>query len=73
MEQEFLRLAAKVFGVDVSEISVETEYKVFEKWDSLKMLMLVMEIEAEYDVVIPIEALGKIKKLKDLYGMVERG
>ena len=73
MEQEFLRLAAKVFGVDVSEISVETEYKVFEKWDSLKMLMLVMEIEAEYDVVIPIEALGKIKMLKDLYGMVERG
>ena len=70
MEQEFLRLAAKVFGVDVSEISVETEYKVFEKWDSLKMLMLVMEIEAEYDVVIPIEALGKIKKLKDFLGYI---
>ena len=70
MEQEFLRLAAKVFGVDVSEISVETEYKVFEKWDSLKMLMLVMEIEVEYDVVIPIEALGKIKKLKDFLGYI---
>lgn len=73
MEREFLALAARVLGVDVSEISVETEYKVFEKWDSLKMLMLVMEMEAEYDVVIPIEAFGKIKKLKDLYGMVERG
>lgn len=70
MEQEFLSLAAKVLGVDVSEISVETEYKVFEKWDSLKMLMLVMEIEAEYDVVIPIEALGKIKKLKDFLGYI---
>lgn len=73
MEQEFLSLAAKVLGVDVSEISMTTEYKVFARWDSLKLLMLVMEIEAEYDVVIPIEALGKIKTLKDLYGMVERG
>ena len=73
MEQEFLAFAAQVLGVDASEISMTTEYKVFEKWDSLKMLMLVMEIETEYDVVIPIEALGKIKTLKDLYGMVERG
>ena len=70
MENEFLMFVADILESDVSEISMETEYRVFEKWDSLKMLRLVMELEAKYDVSIPIECLGKIRRLKDLYGMV---
>jgi Phosphopantetheine attachment site. len=70
MEKEFIAFVAGVFEVDISEISLHTEYKVFEKWDSLKMLTLVMELEAAYDVVIPIETLGRIKTLKDLYKLV---
>lgn len=70
MENEFLMFVAEILETDVSEISMETEYRVFEKWDSLKMLRLVMELEAKYDVSIPIECLDKIRRLKDLYGMV---
>lgn len=70
MENEFLMFVAEILEADVSEISMETEYRDFEKWDSLKMLRLVMELEAKYDVSIPIECLDKIIRLKDLYGMV---
>ena len=70
MENEFLMFVAEILEADVSEISMETEYRAFEKWDSLKMLRLVMELEAKYDVSIPIEFLDKIRRLKDLYGMV---
>ncbi len=70
MEKEYLAFVAEIFKVNITEINMDTEYKVFEKWDSLKMLTLVMELEAKYDVTIPIENLGKIRTLKDLYDMV---
>ena len=41
------------------------------KWDSLKMLTLVMELEAEYGVSIPMESLGKVKTLSDMYEFVK--
>ncbi len=70
MEERFLEFVADVMDVDVSEISLDTEYKVFGAWDSLMMMTLVMEIEAEYDVSVSVEALNNIKKLADLYEIV---
>jgi acyl carrier protein len=40
------------------------------KWDSLMMLTLIMELEAEYGKTIPLEKLGKVKTLSDLYEIV---
>ena len=67
----FLEFVAEIMDVDVEEISMETKYKEFEKWDSLMMLTLVMEIEAEYNVLIPMEKLGTVKTLADLYETVK--
>ena len=41
------------------------------KWDSLMMLTLVMELEAEYNVSIPVESLGNVKTLADMYAFVK--
>lgn len=71
MEKEFLKFVADVMETDVSEISLETVYQEYEKWDSFMMLTLVMELEAEYGVSIPIESLGKVKTLADLYEFVK--
>lgn len=68
----FIDFVAEVMDVDPDEISMETEYKTYEKWDSLMMLTLVMEIEAEYDVSIPMEKLGSVKTLADLYEFVKK-
>lgn len=65
--EKFLALASDILEVDPEEISLETAYGAFESWDSLRMMRLIMEIEAEYDVVIPIEHAAKIKTLNDLY------
>ena len=71
MEQKFLEFVADVMEKDPSLISMDIEYKKFEGWDSLMMLTLVMEIEAEYGVSIPIEKLGDIKVLADVYEYVK--
>ncbi len=69
--EKFLAFVADIMKVDVSEISMETRYKDG-KWDSLMMLTLVMEMEAEYGVSIPIESLGNVKTLADLYEFVKQ-
>lgn len=71
MEKSFLEFVASVFKEDVGRLSFDTEYKRYDKWDSLMMLTLVMELEAEYGISISIENLGKINTLADLYELVK--
>lgn len=71
MEQRFLSFVADVMEKDSSEITMDIRYKEFSGWDSLMMLTLVMELEAEYGVSIPIESLGSVKTLADLYAFVK--
>lgn len=66
----FLELVAEIMGVELTDISMETEYKNYDKWDSLMMLTLVMELEAEYRILIPIEKLDNVKTLRDMYELV---
>lgn len=68
--EEFLRFVAEIMEVDAKEISMEMAYGEFDVWDSVMFLQLVMEIEAEYAVQIPIEKYGTVKTLKDLYEFV---
>ena len=67
----FLDFVADVMGVNASDICMETRYKEG-KWDSLMMLTLVMELEAEYGVSIPMERLGDVETLADLYEFVKQ-
>lgn len=69
MEEKFLEFTAEIMEVDEGEISMETRYKEG-VWDSLMMITLVMELEAEYGVSIPMEKLGGVKTLRDLYDLV---
>lgn len=69
---DFLSFVADVMGVDVSDITPDIEYKEFEKWDSLMMLTLIMEMEAEYGISIPMESVGHVKTLSDMYEFVKQ-
>ena len=71
METKFLEFVAEIMEVDAAEITMETPYKEYEPWDSLMMLTLVMELEQEYDVSIPVEKLGNVKTLNDLYELTK--
>ena len=56
------------FIVNDKEVAtIEEWFKEFKKWDSLMHMRLVMEIEEEYDVEIPIEEVPTIKTLNDFY------
>ena len=63
---DFITLIAEVMGVDSRTLSLDTAYGE-EPWDSLMHMRLVMEVEEEYDVEIPIDEVPDIKTIKDLY------
>lgn len=69
--QEFLTFVAGVMQVNPAELSGETRFKEYKKWDSLMHMRLVMEIEEEYDVEIPIDEVPNIKTLSDFYKYTE--
>lgn len=69
--QEFLSFVADIMQVDSSELSAETRYKEFNKWDSLMHMRLVMEVEEKYGVEIPIDEIPNIKTLNNLYQFVK--
>lgn len=71
MEQKFLEFVADIFGVNVSEISLDTKYGEIPAWDSLMQLRLVGEIDDEFGVDIPIDEVPNIKTLRDYYKYIE--
>ena len=68
MEQKFLDFVAEIMEED--SVTMDMPYKEG-NWDSLMMLTLVMELEAEYGVSIPMENLGNVKTLADMYAFVK--
>ena len=66
--KRFLEFVAEIMEED--QVTMDTPYKEG-KWDSLMMLTLVMELEAEYSVSIPMESLGDVKTLADLYELIK--
>lgn len=69
--QDFINFVARVMEIDPSEINEDTAYGQHEKWDSLMHMRLVMEIEEEYDVEIPIDEVPHIKTIKDFYQYIQ--
>lgn len=69
--QDFINFVAGVMEIAPSEINEDTAYGQHEKWDSLMHMRLVMEIEEEYDVEIPIDEVPHIKTIKDFYQYIQ--
>lgn len=69
---KFIDFISSIFEVDPSELSEDTAFGQYEKWDSLMHMRLVMEIEDEYNVEIPIDEVSNIKTLKDFYQYIQK-
>lgn len=69
--EEFLEFIADVLEVNKDTLSLDTEQKDIETWDSLMQLRLVGEIETKYGIMIPMDKISKLTTLRDFYQYVE--
>ena len=60
-----------VFEVDVESINEDSTQETIENWESIKTLDLVVSLEEEFDVVIPIEEVGNMTSFKYIKNMIE--
>ncbi len=72
MEEKFIAFIAEIMDIDLEKISLDTAYGSIDSWDSLMHMRLVMEIESEFQVDIPMSEIPKINTLRDFYQYIQR-
>ena len=66
--KKFIELAAEVFEVEPEEISMETVFREeIEGFSSLMGFSLIVMMEDEYNVRVPVEEFLECKTVGDLY------
>ena len=70
--QEFLSFVAALFKVSADTLSLETAYQSIPEWDSMMQIRLVMELEEQYDIEIPLEMVPEINTLALFYQFITR-
>lgn len=56
---------------DASNISVETEFRNLDEWDSLAYLNIIAMLDEEYDIQIENAEFKKLKSLNDIITYIE--
>jgi acyl carrier protein len=64
VEKRIQSVMATVFDVDPTEIDENSSQDSIESWDSLKHLDLVVALEGEFDITIPLEEVGNMLTFK---------
>ena len=64
MEEKVLGILKDVFELDT--VDETCSQKTCEKWDSMGVLNLVVELESEFDVSLEPEEIGEMKSYSDI-------
>ncbi|WP_179030818.1 acyl carrier protein [Paenibacillus kribbensis] len=59
-------IISKIMNVPVEKVTLESVKNDFENWDSLNQLNLVMELEANFNVSIPIDEIANIDSVQSI-------
>ena len=65
MEEKIIQIAARVFRVAPSALNLESSKDNTPNWDSFAHIALISMLEEELKIIIPIEDVPNIVKLKD--------
>ena len=69
---EIREIMSKVFEIDLSEISNNTNQKDIMKWDSLQHLNLIVEIEDKFDISIDPEDISVMVTVEKIIEVVNK-
>ncbi|WP_164123640.1 acyl carrier protein [Sphingobacterium sp. xlx-130] len=71
-ENKFIEDFTSIFDdVDVSELSMETEFKTLDEWSSLTALGLLAVMEEEYDAELSSRDIEKSTTIRDIFNIVK--
>lgn len=71
IEERIKEVMSAVFEVDVDSINEDSSQDSIENWDSIKTLDLIVALEEEFGVTIPLEEVGNMTNFKYIKLMIE--
>ena len=66
MSEKLYNIISKVFSVPISEINDESSPETIESWDSFNGLILVNELESNFNIKFSLSEIIDIKNVKDI-------
>lgn len=66
-ESDFLSFVAGVLEVPGNRLTMDVGQSDIPEWDSMSHLRLIMEVQGEYGVQIPLVDFKRIRTVRDLY------
>lgn len=71
IEARIKDVMSAVFEVDADSINEESSQDNIENWESIKTLDLIVALEEEFGVTIPLEEVGNMTNFKYIKLMIE--
>ncbi len=71
IDERIKEVMSAVFEVDADSINEESSQDNIEGWESIKTLDLIVALEEEFDVTIPLEEVGNMINFKYIKLMIE--
>ena len=66
MPEKLYDIISKVFSVPISEINDESSPETIESWDSFNGLILVNELESNFNIKFSVSEIIDVKNVKDI-------
>ena len=66
MSKKLYDIISKVFSVQISEINDESSPETIESWDSFNGLILVDELENNFNIKFSVSEIIDVKNVKDI-------
>ena len=66
MSEKLYNIISKVFSVPISEINDESSPETIESWDSFNGLILVYELESNFNIKFSVSEIIDVKNVKDI-------
>ena len=66
MSEKLYNIISKVFSVPISEINNESSPETIESWDSFNGLILIDELESNFDIKFSVSEIIDVKNVKDI-------
>ena len=71
LDERIKDVMAGVFEIDAATIDENSTQSNIETWDSIKTLDLIVSLEGEFDISIPLEEVGNMTSFKFIKNMIE--
>ena len=65
-DENLMSIISNVLNVDVSRLTNKTQAEDIESWDSFNSILLISEIESEFDVEFTMKEMSHVRSIQDI-------